>query len=241
MKSTRKNKKIRYMTVDSLHASFERIDAKVRHMISKGCTNQALEQCIRRLWSQQFHQALSNPALKGMITHYRSLYGEKSGKQTRKRKQVGGMAALDWTMGQGSTEMVHGRFPVFEGSSAKFVNDLGTVNRAFESSIGPACTAQAGGSRRRRKNQRGGGGIYDTIAYGLTGAGVGESVRMGHAPPSVPANMLQNTTMALQASPVPGRSDPTDRTWAMRSIEPRAFDAQPLQQFQLAPVYGGYK
>lgn len=224
MKATRKNKKIRYMTVDSLHASFERIDAKVRHMISKGCTNQALEQCIRRLWSQQFHQALSSPAMKGMITHYRSLYGEKSRKQTR--KQVGGMAPVEWTMGQGSTDMVYGRFPVFEGSSPKFVHDLGTVNRAFESSIGPACTAQAGGTRRRRKNQRGGG--------------VGESVRMGHAMPSVPPNTLQKATGAFQASPVPGRSDPTDPAWKMRVFNPQPFDAKALTSFELSPVYKGY-
>jgi hypothetical protein len=238
MKATRKNKKIRYMTVDSLHASFERIDAKVRHMISKGCTNQALEQCIRRLWSQQFHQALSSPAMKGMITHYRSLYGEKSGKQTR--KQVGGMAPMDWTMGQGSTDMVYGRFPVFEGSSPKFVHDLGTVNRAFESSIGPACTAQAGGTRRRRKNQRGGAGIFDSLSYGLTGGGVGESVRMGHAMPSVPPNTLQKATGAFQASPVPGRSDPTDPAWKMRVFNPQPFDAKALTSFELSPVYRGY-
>jgi len=239
MKTTRKNKKIRYMTVDSLHASFERIDAKVRHMISKGCTNQALEKCIRRLWSQQFHQTLSHPALKGMITHYRSLYGEKSDKQTRKRKQVGGMAPLDWTMGQGSTDMVYGRFPVFEGSSPKFVNDLGIVNRTFESPIGTACTAQAGGSRRRKRTQKG-GGIFDSLSYGLTGGGVGESVRMGHAMPSVPPNTLQKATGALQASPVPGRSDPTDPAWKMRVFNPQPFDAKALTSFELSPVYRGY-
>jgi hypothetical protein len=220
------------MTVDSLHASFEQIDAKVRHMISKGCTNSGLEYCIRRLWSQQFHQSLSRPAMIGMISHYRALYG--SGRKTRKSQQ-GGMAPLDYVGGQG-TAAVYGRFPVLEGSSPKFVSDLGTVNRTFESSIGPACTAQAGGSRKKQK----GGGIFDSLSYGLTGAGVGESIRMGHAPSSVAANSLQRMVGTVQASPVPGRSDPTDPAWKMAAFDPKPFDAAAQSTFQLSPVYMGY-
>lgn len=235
---TRKVKKIKYMTVDSLHASFEQIDAKVRHMIEKGCTNSGLEYCIRRLWSQQFHQALSRPAIIGMISHYRVLYGRKT-----RKNQKGGMAPLDYAGGQGNTDAVYGRFPVFEGSSPKFVENLGAVNRTFESSIGPACTAQAGGRRRsiRHKGLRQkGAGIFDTLAYGITGAGVGESVRMGHAPASVAPNTVQTTVGAFQASPVPGKSDPTVPAWKIQAFDPKPFDAASLSTFQLSPVYTGY-
>lgn len=224
------------MTVDSLHASFQRVDAKVKHMIEKGCTNHALEECIRRLWSQQFHQDLSKAATAGMIMHYRALYKNK---KTRKNSQKGGMAPLEYSSGQGA-DVVYGRFPVFEGSSPKFVQSLGGVEgqRTVESSIGTSCTKQQGG-RQSRGRQRG-GGIFDDIGSAFTGGGVGRSMAMGHPIVSVPANGLQNTVNAFQASPSSRNGDPTAPAWQNRPFDPKPYDANSAQTFTLSQVYTGY-
>ena len=231
-------RRIKYMTVDSLHASFNNIDGKIRHMIEKGCTDKALEECIRRLWSQQFHQSLSKPALAGMIVHYRALY--KGSRKTKKNKnQKGGVAPLEYTIGQGLTES-YGRFPVFEGGSRQFVNDLGVINRTFESSIGAACDRTQKGGRKSRK-QRGGADIFDTLSSLATGAGVGAAVRMGHAAPSVPVNVLQNVVAAGQGSPIKGTNgDPTAAGWVPATFDLKPFDASNAVNFELSPVYKGY-
>jgi len=227
--------KARYMTVDSLHASFQKIDAKVRHMIEKGCTNSSLEQCIRRLWSQQFHHNLSRPALHGMIMHYRALY---SSRKTRKA-QKGGMAPLEYSGGQGSAS-VYGRFPVEGGSSSKYVHDLGLINRTFESSIGSSCTRQQGGSRKQRQRRQRGGGILDTATSLITDSGIGQSVGMGHTMASVPNNIVDTGAKALMGSPVAVKTHPTDPTWKLRIFDPKAFDAKGMQQFQIEPIYQSY-
>jgi len=234
------------MTVDSLHASFNNIDGKIRHMIEKGCTDKALEECIRRLWSQQFHQGLSKPALAGMITHYRALYKgavkTKDRKTKKNKSQKGGdLAPLDYTMAQGSTES-YGRFPVFEGGSRQFVNDLGVVNRTFESSIGAACDrTQKGGRKTRSRKQRGGADIFDTLSSLATGAGVGAAVRMGHPAPSVPVNILQNGVAAAQGSPIQGTNgDPTVPAWKTAQFDLKPFNANNIASFELSHVYKGY-
>ena len=240
-RKVKKNKGSRFMTVDSLHASFQRVDAKVKHMIEKGCTNHSLEECIRRLWSQQFHHDLSKAAVTGMIMHYRALYKTK---KTRKQTggQVGGLAPLEYSGGQGA-DVVYGRFPVFEGGSSKFVGSLGGVEgqRFNESSIGTSCTAQQGGRITRGKGRRQrGGGIFDNIGSAFTGGGVGRAVAMGHPLASVPANTLQNTVNAVQGSPSARNGDPTAPAWNMNKYDPRPYDAESIKSFQLSQVYNGY-
>lgn len=95
-RKNRKNKhkhkgvrKTHYATVEGLHASFEKIDTKVRTMISSGKTNTELACCIRKAWSEQFHTSLSDTAIRGMIHHYRAVH-------TKQKGQKGGM-------GQGTT------------------------------------------------------------------------------------------------------------------------------------------
>ncbi len=242
--STRKTKKgrkssgPRFMTVDSLHASFQRVDSKVKHMIEKGCTNHSLEECIRRLWSQQFHNSLSKPALAGMIMHYRALYTTK---KTRKNSQKGGMAPLEYSGGQGA-DVVYGRFPVSEGGSSQFVHSLGGVEgqRTAESSIGSSCTKQQGGRSTRGKRGQRGGGIFDDIGSAFTGGGVGRSIAMGHPFASVPSNSLQNTVNAVQGSPSARNGDPTVPGWKAGEFNLRPYDANSAQTFELSQVYTGY-
>jgi len=88
----RKTRKMRRQTVESLQASFEKIDAKMRELILRGTSDAALASVLRKMWIDHFHEPLGSAALKGMLQHYRTI--------TRKtRKQRGGVAPLNWTMG----------------------------------------------------------------------------------------------------------------------------------------------
>ena len=230
-----KTRKVKYIPVDSLDSSFQRISAKVKHMIEKGCTDKSLGECIRRLWSQQFHNDLSAAALKGMIVHYRAVYKSK-----KTRKQMGGMAPLEYVGGQGSTDHVYGNFPVWGGGSTHYVESLGSAagQRSFDSSIGKSCTTQQGGRRTRNKKQQG-GGIFDDVASAFTGGGIGRSLSMGHPMTSVPPNTLQNITTAVQGRPSSRNSDPTSTVWSM-SGQPRSAYDPAATTFNISPVYNKY-
>ena len=169
--------------------------------------------------------------------HYRALYKTK-----KTRKQVGGLAPLEYSGGQGA-DVVYGRFPVYEGGSPAFVHSLGGVEgqRFNESSIGTSCTKQQGGrSTRSKKQKQRGGGIFDDIGSAFTGGGVGRSIAMGHPFASVPSNTLQNTVTAVQGRPSARNGDPTAPGWSARSFDPRPFNANSAQTFQLSQVYNGY-
>jgi hypothetical protein len=238
----RKTRKNTGMTVEGLHASFEKMDTKVRRMVEKGCTDSSLADCIHRLWSQQFHSDLSHSAIKDLIKHYRSLY--TSVKKTR--KQRGGSAPIDWVQGQGSTAQVYGRFPVHEGSSSQFVSSLDHT-RTYESSIGKECDPtvsfprQLGGTRRSKKQKQRGGGIFDNLVNFASGGGIGNAVRMGHAPESVPQNTLAYGVSAAQGAPRGGPpSHPVDPAWRMSSFAPRTYAVDNMSQINISPVYTKY-
>lgn len=236
MVQTRKH---RGVTVDSLHTSFEKIDTKVRRMIEKGCTNSALTTCIRRLWTQQFHRALSAPALQGMVTHYQSLYGYRS-RKTRKA-QRGGAAPIDWTMSQGNTGYTYARFPVHEGSQPHFVRDL---DRFYESPIGRSCDStggrapHVGGRRKTGKRNQKGGGVYDNLVSFATGGGVGASVMMGAPPYSSPQNPVATAVGAFQGHPVGNPpSHPVNNTWHVAQFTPKAYDATQMHDLNMSSLY----
>jgi hypothetical protein len=217
--------------VEGLHASFEKIGNKVRTLIQKGSTDSDLACCIRESWSEQFHMGLSAPATKGMIMHYRAIFGKSdksgktgksgSGRKTRK-SQKGGMAPMDWTMGQGTTDHVYGRFPVEMGTSGQIINALGNT-RFTENRVGRSCDTTGGHGAKI------GGGLQDAIFA-------------GHFPASVPRNPVEMLGSALQGAPI--RNQPegpvTDRVPLM-TYTPRAYDAGTISNLSsLSNVYAGY-
>jgi len=207
------------MSVEGLHASFEKIDATVRAMILKGVSDTELQNTIRRGWSEQFHSSLSEPALKGLIRHYRSVYGSR---KTRKRGQVGGMAPLDYAMGQGSGSMVYGRFPVEMGTSPQAVRAL---DQFYESPVSRSCDTTGGAAAPTQK----GGGFFDSLF-------------MPTAPQSIPVNFMQSTVSAIQGAPVYNpSSNPIASSVTIIPAEPKPFDASSLADLSnLQPVYQGY-
>lgn len=222
-RTTKRHSRKAGVTVESLHASFDKIDERVKAMIAKGSTDSELTSCIRKAWTEMFHMSLSAPAVKGMILHYRSVH--KGLRKTRKagRSQRGGMAPVDWTMGQGTTDYVYGRFPVEMGTTPQVVRAL-DLGRFYENRGGRSCDATGGHAAPQK------------------GAGVLDAIMMGHAPASVPRNFLETGVSTVQGAPIrdPNPS-PISATSHLASFTPRAYDATAISSISsLAPVYKSY-
>jgi hypothetical protein len=230
-------------TVEGLHSAFEKIDDRVRSLIDKGRTESELGRCVEHAWQEFFHRGLSSPAVQGMVRHYQAVYRPTGAKRTtRKAAQRGGMAPLDYTMGQGITDTVYGRFPVEMGATPSVVKSL---DRFYESSIGRNCDStggypappQAGGKRsghsrktRGRKDKaQHGGGIFDAIF-------------MPHAPTSVPRNVIESSLSAVQGRPIMNpAASPVTYTPSLTTVDPKPFNPTAITAMSsLAPVYQGY-
>ncbi len=211
-----------HVTVESLQASFESIDKKIRTLIARGKTDASLLEQLKRAWNEQFHMSPSPAALRGLLQHYRAT---SSKRVTRKaEKQRGGMAPLDYTMGQGSTDMVYGRFPVEIGTSSQVVRAL-DMDRFFENPISRGCNSTGG---------------FD--APKQTGGGVFDAAMMGHMPASVPRNVLETTVSATQGHTIANPS-PSPVAAHVATVTPsvQPFDTTQISQFtSLAPVFKGF-
>lgn len=217
------------MSVEGLHASFEKIDTKMRALIEKGATNSELSACIRRSWNHHFQHPISEAAVKGLLTHYRTIYAGSSGSKrvTRKNRgrgsQKGGMAPLDYQLGQGSAAVPYGIFPSEMGRVAITALDN---ERFFESPVGRHCNT-TGGEAAPSQGQKGGGLL--------------DSIMNGHAMGSVPRNVFESTVSAVQGAPIFNpNADPTAASWSAAQTPFTPYDATQVGQYALAPVYTGY-
>jgi hypothetical protein len=197
--------------VEGLHASFEKIDDKVRAMIVKGKSDADLACCIEKAWSEQFHTSISMPAVKGMIMHYRAVHG---GRKTRKaRSQKGGMAPVGWILGQGNTDYTFGRFPV--PMSDPQVLKAFSIDRTYDSSVAQSCDKP------------------------LVGGGFFDSVMAGHAPHSVPRNFVETGVSAVQAAPIQNpHPSPVSGRVEMAAFAQSAYNPAGISNMSsLAPIY----
>ena len=223
------------MSVEGLHASFEKIDGKIRGLVQKGATNAELGACIRRSWAHHFQRPVSEAAIKGLVAHYRAMY--TSVKKTRKsQNQKGGMAPLDYQVGPGSSAVPYGVFPSEMGRVALSALDN---ERFFESPVGRHCNTtggeaapQYGGGNRRsrsRKASQRGGSLWDSLTN-------------GHAMGSVPRNVLETGVSVAQGAPIMNPNpDPVHQTWTMAQNPLTPYDTTSIHQYQtLAPTYTGY-
>jgi hypothetical protein len=208
-------------TVEGLHASFGKLDAYVRTLIAKGCTDSKLSACIRKEWSSLFHSDISTPAIRGMIRHYRSVH--KKNRKTR-RNQRGGMAPMDWTMSQGTTEQVHGRFPVEIGVSPQAIRAL-DMGRFFESTGGRTCNSTGGHA-----------------APGQAGGSAAAAAGWGHFPASVPRNPIEAVGSTLQGAPITNpHASPVSPTTNLAVYNPDVYPAKDLMPIStLGPVFTPY-
>ena len=208
------------MTVEGLHASFEKLDSKARALVSQGATDTELSHGIHRAWSEQFHTELGPAAVRGLVTHYRAVLKGVAKHKTRKarRSQRGGMAPLSWTMGPGMSG-AYGRFPVEMGASP---SALSTMDRFYESQVSRACDSTGG---------------YP--APGQKGAGVFDGILNGFSPASVPRNAIEMTTSAIQGRAILNPpADPVSSRVPAAVFEPAPYNPQALTQItSLAPIY----
>ena len=178
-RTTRRRQADAALSVETLQAAFEKIDRRVRTLVEKRRSDAQVAECIRKSWKDILHTQLSGPATRGLLTHYRTVQHPKG--RTRKI-QRGGMAPLDWTLGQGTTAPIYGRFPVEMGAQASVVKSL---DEFYEHPISRSCNATGGYPAPAQT----GGGFFDALAN-------------GHAPASVPRNILETTVSAIQGNPI---------------------------------------
>lgn len=222
MVTRRKTRKAVTATVEGLHASFGKLDEKVRAMIMKGCTDRQLTSCIRKEWSGLFHTDLSTPAVRGLVMHYRAVH--KGTRKTRKQKQKGGMAPMGWNMAQGTTNPVYGRFPMEIGTTPQAIRGL-DMGRFFESNVGRTCNT-TGGRPAPSQGKQGGGSFAAAMAQ-------------GHFPATIPHNTIQTIGSSLQGAPIVNPpADPVSATTHLSTYTPQPYDARALMQIDtMAPVY----
>jgi hypothetical protein len=221
--------------VEGLHASFGKIDGKVKAMIAKGTTDSELARCIQKAWSEQFHMGLSMPAVKGLILHYRTVH--PSGSKRKTRKQRGGMAPIDWTMGQGTTDFTYGRFPVEIGTTPQVLKAL-DLGRFYESNGSRSCDATGGHAAPAQQM----GGKRSGYSRKQRGAGVFDALVMGHAPASVPRNMMETTVSTVQGHPIMNpQPSPVSTNPILATYTPTPYDTSSISSISsLQSLYKPY-
>lgn len=227
---TRKaNRKERFaLSVENLHATFERMDTRLRQAVESGVTDSDLARAVDRAWSAAFHQELSAPAIKGLVKHYRALYSAASGKRkTRKARRLqvggGGMAPLGMTMGQGITATTFERSPMDMSTSNQVISGL---DRFYESPISRSCNSTGG---------------VDTLAS-QKGGGIFDSLLAGFPPASIPHNAIQTAVSTGQGAPITNPpAAPEVPVWKPSVPQPQTFDSSAVSNLSgLSAVYQGY-
>lgn len=205
------------VSVEGLRAAFDKVAVKARTTIEAGKSDTVVADAINKAWTSLFHHGLSTSALKGLTMHYRALYRSR---HTRKNKQRGGMAPVDWTLGQGSTAPVYGTFPVEMGATARTVGAL-DLDRYFENSISSSC---------------------DNTGYPppkQTGGGIIDAILAPHAPNSVPPNFAEKGLNNLVGVPhTYSAAAPDVHAWNYTNFAPQPFNPAGISSISsLAPVY----
>jgi hypothetical protein len=209
-------------TIESLQASFEKVDTRAHALIEQGRTDSELAAALMEMWSDQFGTDLSHTAADGLVKHYRALHkgtGRKTRKARGRRHQVGGMAPMGWTMGQGITDYTYGRFPAWIGASPQ----VDALDRFAENPISRACDATGGAP-----------------APGQTGGSLWSTLGMGHPPTSVPQNVVATVVSTVQGAPMTNPpASPVSATVPVAPYEPRPF--QPGELTSIGTMTNLYK
>ena len=214
------------VTVEGLQASFESIDRKIRELIERGKTDSSVMETLRRAWGEHFHMSLSPAALRGLLHHYRA-----TSKRRTRKAQRGGMAPIDHTMGQGTTSVVYGSFPVEMGKTPQVLRAF-DLDRFYESPISRSCNSTGGFDAPRQtggSQQQIGGGILDAFLN-------------GHMPASVPRNTIETTISAIQGRTI-ADAPATPVASHVATVAPtvKPFDTIQVSSItSLAPIFKGF-
>jgi len=147
------------------------------------------------------------------------------------------MAPVDWMMGQGTTDFTYGRFPVEIGTTPQVLKAL-DLGRFYESNGSRSCDAtgghaapgqQMGGRRSRNSRKQHGAGVFDAFV-------------MGHAPASVPRNVMETTVSTVQGHPIMNpQPSPVSANPALAAYVPKPYDTSSISSISsLQSLYKPY-
>jgi hypothetical protein len=176
----------------------KRLDAHMKAVLAKNPS--AARAHLEKKWLEFFGAPLTPAAAKGLIVHYEKLYGRRA-----TRKQRGGMAPINYMMGQGSTDYTYGRFPT-PMSDPQVIRAL-DLPRFSENRGGRACDSTGG------FDPQAGGGLFDSLAN-------------GYLPASVPRNLLETAGSAITSRPIAdGNPSPVKAHVELASPPNRIFNS----------------
>lgn len=221
-------------------------------MIEQGKMDDDLSSAIDRMWNNLFQADLTTADIEELLAHYRRMYGaRRTRKARRKGKQVGGMAPLNYTMGQGITGTEFGRFP--ESISAP--QPLAALDRFFESPIGRDCNATGGfpaPTQTGGANEMSNAGDVGTtgsegdaafvseepVSNSQTGGSFFDALFTPHMPASIPHNIAEMSLSAIQGAPITNPpSSPVTATVPLMSPAIPQYNAKDIQPISsLAPI-----
>lgn len=190
---------------------------------------------LQTKWNQLFDSALDTKAANAFVTYYR-----KMKKNTRKNRQSGGVAPLDYAMTPGANVSVYGKFPVAVDTDQASIRDLDVYfHDALTRDCGnPAQAAafphpssemgsnQAGGKKSRRnrrnrktarKNSRKGNRKNRQTQRNRRQRGGSLLASLGYHPylSTVPPSLIQTGANAWNGgtAPLPFPGTPTSHQW----------------------------
>jgi hypothetical protein len=126
---TRKNnsKKINVMTVPQLRKAFEQIDSDTKRILQKHPINNESIKEFQKAWKQVFHKNVDNSTAESYLQLQSKIQkNQKGGRRTRKSKQSGGVAPVDYTLRPG-IDGTHGNYLPYVSSGLSFYNNINQI------------------------------------------------------------------------------------------------------------------
>ena len=186
----------------------KRLDAHMKAVLTKNPS--AARAQLEKKWLEFFGSPLTPAAAKGLIVHYEKLYGRRATRKATRaaskgRHQRGGMAPINYMMGQGNADFTYGRFPT-PMSDPQVIRAL-DLPRFSENRGGRSCDSTGG------FDPQAGGGLFDSLGN-------------GYLPASVPRNLLETGVSAFSSRPIAdGNPSPVKAHVELASPPNRIFNS----------------
>jgi hypothetical protein len=128
--NSKNNPKI--MTVPQLRKAFEQIDSDTKRILSKHPINDESIKEFQKSWKQIFHKNIDNTTAESYL-QLQSKVKKGGARKTRKSKQSGGVAPVDYTLRPG-IDGTHGNYLPYVSSGLSFYDNINQI--AMDSDCG---------------------------------------------------------------------------------------------------------
>ena len=119
------SKKVHVMTVPQLRKAFEQIDIDTKRILGKHPINEESIKEFQKAWKNVFHKNVDNSTAESYL-QLQSKVVKKGGRRTRKTKQSGGVAPVDYTLRPGM-DGTHGNYLPYVSSGLSFYNNINQI------------------------------------------------------------------------------------------------------------------